>query len=35
MFLSVIAKNLNWETLTRIKLLLKDGIWDGVKDGKF
>ena len=31
--LSVIAKNLNWEILTRIQLLLKDGI--GVKDGKF
>ena len=25
MLLSVIAKNLNWETLTRIYLLLKDG----------
>ena len=25
-FLPVIAKNLNWETLTRIQLLLKDGI---------
>ena len=33
MFLSVIAKNLNWEILTRIQLLLKDGM--GVKDEKF
>ena len=26
MFLSVITKNLNWEILTRIWLLLKDGM---------
>ena len=26
MLLSVIAKNLNWEILTRIQLLLKDGM---------
>ena len=30
---SVIAKNLNWENLIRILLLLKDGM--GVKDRKF
>ena len=33
MLWSVIAKNLNWEILTRMYLLLKDGM--GVKDGKF
>ena len=33
MLLSVIAKNINWEILTRIQLLLKDRM--GVKDGKF
>ena len=32
-FLSVNAKNLNWETLSRIYLLLKYGI--GAKGGKF
>ena len=32
MLLSVIPKNLNWEVVTRIQLLLKDGM--GVKDGK-
>ena len=30
MLLSVIAKNLNWEILTRILFFLKDGI--GVRD---
>ena len=30
MLLSVIAKNLNWEILTRILLFLKDGM--GVRD---
>ena len=33
MLFSVIAKNLNWKILTRIQLLLKDGM--GVKDKKF
>ena len=32
MFLSVIAKNLNWEILTRIQLLLKDGMGSKMKN---
>ena len=32
-FLSVITKNLTWKTLTRIQLLLKDGM--GFKMGNF
>ena len=33
MFFSVIAKNLNWETLTKNLFTFKR--WDGVKDEKF
>ena len=32
-FFSVIAKNLNWETLTKNLVTFKR--WDGVKDEKF
>ena len=31
MFSFVIAKNLNWDLLTRIKLLLKDGMGSKMK----
>ena len=33
MFLSVISKNLNWESLTKNLVTFKR--WDGVKDERF